>query len=436
VTREEVARIASEIDAELRRRGRMHPVIEMALRECVERVDADCARSLLNAVPWRDEKALVIHPGSVIRVELNNDLWVAEDPRPWIVWIYVPAGYGPPLHSKKLGRFSNRRMAETLAIRWSRQLGVPLRKEYEGNPDLSIRELDRRFRESGTAEDCARVTHARIRGGLIPRRGVVLSFLLGNECARLALELKPTPKIPPNWPWGFAVSNYWIGPWPEAYQVQGFLPDGSINVSAGPGRSGPPIGVMVGELARMGPEYVLAFAARAVQFARTKAILTQHPTPIGSMVDAALEHAAVMAIEQVGDLGPGVHRAATRAARTLNQAADDGDWIETSEEELLRAGASLAEALTSGPSTEMFDHALDAMVHAANVVLIPFWEDIDEASWGGEEWRSPGGGWRLGRQWERADHHLTEEGFFKHLDQTLSPWLLGFEPGPVEVDLS
>jgi hypothetical protein len=293
---------------------------------------------------------------------------------------------------------------------------------WRRNADERLRRLERRWAEGDIP--CAEIVHGRLRAGVIPRYGVVASMLLGNECAREALELPPLPKITADWPWGHVVSNHWMGPWPGRFNQVRYEGQRLVIAGSEPG----PIGSLLDAMSRLGePEYFLAFAAEAVRYAASThfAMWRGDHEPIALVVNAALEHAEQMAVYGTGDQAPGTHAFLQNEVTESELRAAQAHGYEGEAEEVWSSVAALAAATSSGPADEMIQRAIDAMAHAANVVLGPQWESVYwESLWGEGRARSDAG------QWVRANELL--EGLYRDVDERLSPWLLGFRPGPLD----
>lgn len=297
--------------------------------------------------------------------------------------------------------------------------------------DVRLRELERRWQETGDLEDCAAVVAARIRAGVIPRYGVTAAFLLGNECAQIALGGPfKGPDIPISWPWGFVVSNDWIGPWPDCCnEVVYDRKEGVLVVRRAtrmPERGFPPpaIGAMLDVLRRLGPEYHLAFAAEAVEFAGK---LPGWRVRANWIVNAALDHAEQLTVEKEGGMDPMVHRRLIERGNALLETAQEihaaGGGPVHPMAEMNEALGALALATSSGPVEDVLQNAINAMAAAANAQLVFHWEEIYWRDEPGLVARTP---WQ---QWERTDLILLR--MFHYLRDRLSPWLLGFERGPL-----
>jgi hypothetical protein len=209
-----------------------------------------------------------------------------------------------------------------------------------------------------------------------------------------------------------------MGPWPTCCDQVRY--EGNRLVIAGqePG----PTGSLLDAMSHLGPEYFLAFAAQGLYSANAR--LGSDPAA-DKVVRAALLHAEQLAVERSGGQDPGVagflgHEAIQSVLRAESAHGYGGEL-----EERWYGIASLAQAASSGAPEEMIQLSINAMAHAANTILIPHWESILwRPLWGESELRTDAG------QWVAADELL--EHFYRMLNERLSPWLLGFRPGPLE----
>jgi hypothetical protein len=289
------------------------------------------------------------------------------------------------------------------------------------NPDARLRELERRV-AAGEEGACPRLVAARIRHGL-PRYGVVASMLLGNECAREALGLKPEPRLTPYLPWGFVVGNGWAGPWPDCCDLVDYHGHTLRIAGHGRGLPSPPIGHMLNALSHLGVEYFLAFAANAVMYTSFRFGIMRG----ASLADVAIGHARHLAIEKSGDMSPHTHIMLEADAERATAAAEAAEGHESSMVEAWQAIRDLAIAAAQASPERMIQGSINAMAHATNALLVP--------DWGSIVWESDSGHWRPDmNQWARAEQLLMggtgASSLYAMLDHWLSPWLLGFEPGP------